>query len=131
MKDMSIFVISYEGAHDYIYKSPVAMQIVNEISCRASISKITDKKKIKYDLALKQREVKQFLLCEERLLSQALLQAAEKAFLHENYDSFNSYYAPSHQKKQNSERHLKEKANKLFNIFGSTEQQRIESEIMK
>lgn len=56
MKDLSIFIISYEHSHDYSYKSEVAMQIVQELSARAALTRTTEKKKLKYDLALKRRQ---------------------------------------------------------------------------
>jgi len=46
LKNFNTFVIQYLHAeHDYVYRSPVAVQIVHEISTRVALHRSTDKKK--------------------------------------------------------------------------------------
>jgi hypothetical protein len=72
MRNTQVFVIKYDGKHgtfcliiylfmnenivDYLYKSPIAMQIVQEISCRLAVRRTTEKKKLNYDIALRYQE---------------------------------------------------------------------------
>eukprot|EP01113_Clastostelium_recurvatum_P026874 TRINITY_DN3229_c0_g1_i2.p1 TRINITY_DN3229_c0_g1~~TRINITY_DN3229_c0_g1_i2.p1 ORF type:complete len:785 (-),score=160.34 TRINITY_DN3229_c0_g1_i2:80-2434(-) len=57
MRDMKTLAIRYEGAkHDFVYRSPVAMQILQEIQMRASIRRATDMKKKAVELAAAYQE---------------------------------------------------------------------------
>lgn len=56
MRNTEVFVIKYDGDHDYVYKSPIAMQIVQEISCRLAVRRTNEKKKLNYDIALRYQE---------------------------------------------------------------------------
>lgn len=56
MKDLDVLVIHYDGEHDYTYKTPVAMQVVQDIKSRLDVDRNTVKKKLTYDIALKYQE---------------------------------------------------------------------------
>ncbi|EGC34981.1 hypothetical protein DICPUDRAFT_152723 [Dictyostelium purpureum] len=52
-RDSETFVIEYHNAsHLYVYRSSVAYEIVQEITCRLKLRQTTDKKKTSYDIAL-------------------------------------------------------------------------------
>eukprot|EP01111_Echinosteliopsis_oligospora_P013520 TRINITY_DN4864_c0_g1_i1.p1 TRINITY_DN4864_c0_g1~~TRINITY_DN4864_c0_g1_i1.p1 ORF type:complete len:630 (+),score=127.50 TRINITY_DN4864_c0_g1_i1:156-2045(+) len=59
LRNQNTFVLQYEGAsHDYIYRSPVAMQVTHEISTRIELYRKTEKMKKTYELALAYQQQK-------------------------------------------------------------------------
>jgi len=104
MRDLDTFVIHYDGDHDYIYKSPVGMQIVQEISSRVSIRYAAEKKKVTFDIALKYQEK-----CKQEFDVEVYQEASNGGRKNSGADSSKS-----------------KRATKLLNLLGSTEQQRLD-----
>lgn len=45
MRDIETFVIMYANSHDYVYKSQLAMQIIQDLTSRVSLIRGLQKKK--------------------------------------------------------------------------------------
>ncbi|GAM21165.1 hypothetical protein SAMD00019534_043400, partial [Acytostelium subglobosum LB1] len=53
LRDSEVFVLEYNGAaHNYVYKSTIGYQIVQEITSRLKLRRITEKKKTGFDIAM-------------------------------------------------------------------------------
>jgi hypothetical protein len=99
------------------------MEIAQEISCRVAIRRTTEKKKLNYDIALRYQE--------------KVLQQYQNQWLRrvegKRREAYQSYFPPSFPKHDHNESNEinSNRAQKIAHLTGATEQQRLESAVMR